>query len=65
MREFTLEDLTRYDGREGRPAYVAYEGKVYEVTESFLWQRGRHQALHGAGGISPRPSSEPPMARNC
>ena len=49
MREFTPEELTRFDGREGRPAYVAYRGKVYDVSGSFLWQRGRHQALHRAG----------------
>ncbi|RLE29235.1 cytochrome B5 [Candidatus Acetothermia bacterium] len=49
MREFTPEELARFDGREGRPAYVGYQGKVYDVSGSFLWQRGRHQVLHRAG----------------
>ncbi len=49
MRAFTREELSHYDGRDGRPAYVAYEGKVYDVTDSFLWRDGRHQALHRAG----------------
>ncbi len=49
MREFTPEELARHDGRDGRPAYVAYKGKVYDVTGSFLWRDGRHQAMHGAG----------------
>ncbi len=49
MREFTLQELSNFDGRDGRPAYVAYNGKVYDVTESFLWRGGRHQAMHGAG----------------
>ncbi|HIP99328.1 TPA: cytochrome B5 [Candidatus Bipolaricaulota bacterium] len=49
MREFTLEELARFDGRDGRPAYVAYAGVVYDVTTSFLWQGGRHQVLHRAG----------------
>ncbi len=49
MRRFTAEELASYDGRDGRPAYVAYEGKVYDVTESFLWKDGRHQAMHDAG----------------
>ena len=49
MRRFTKEDLKRYDGRDGAPAYLAYEGKVYDVTRSFLWREGRHQALHEAG----------------
>lgn len=48
-RKFTLEELKRYDGREGRPAYIAYRGKVYDVTESFLWINGDHQGQHEAG----------------
>jgi len=48
-RRFTREELSRCDGREGRPAYVAYEGKVYDVSGSFLWRGGRHQASHLAG----------------
>ncbi len=49
MREFSLKELAEFDGRDGRPAYVAYGGKVYDVTGSFLWQGGRHQVLHRAG----------------
>jgi predicted heme/steroid binding protein len=47
--EFTREQLSRFDGKEGRPAYIAYKGKIYDVTGSFLWMGGRHQALHEAG----------------
>ncbi len=48
-RKFTLEELKQFDGRDGRPAYIAYKGKVYDVTESFLWIDGDHQGLHTAG----------------
>ena len=48
MRTFTKEELAKYDGRNGI-AYVAYGGKVYDVSQSFLWQRGRHQVVHHAG----------------
>lgn len=51
MHRFTLEELERCDGKEGRPAYIAYEGKVYDVTESFLWKQGRHQIRHRAGRV--------------
>ena len=47
--EFTQQQLAQFDGKEGRPAYIAYRGKVYDVTESFLWMGGRHQVLHQAG----------------
>jgi len=49
LRKFTWEELKQYDGRDGRPAYVAYKGKVYDVTESFLWINGDHQGQHEAG----------------
>jgi len=48
-RKFTLEELKQYDGRDGRPAYIAYKGKIYDVTESFLWIGGDHQGQHEAG----------------
>lgn len=49
MRKFTIEELARYNGRDGAPAFIAYQGKVYDVSHSFLWQEGRHQVLHHAG----------------
>jgi len=49
LRKFTLEELKQYDGREGRPAYIAFKGKVYDVTESYLWIEGDHQGQHVAG----------------
>ena len=48
-RAFTREELAQFDGKEGRPAYLAYRGQVYDLTSSFLWMKGRHQALHEAG----------------
>ena len=49
MRVFSEEQLAEYDGLDGSPAYVAYDGKVYDVFGSFLWQRGKHQVTHFAG----------------
>lgn len=43
------EDLRRNDGREGRPAYVAYKGKVYDVSSSKMWREGAHVRRHNAG----------------
>ena len=48
-RKFNVEELKQFDGREGRPGYVAYKGKVYDVTDSFLWIDGDHQGQHIAG----------------
>jgi predicted heme/steroid binding protein len=49
MKEFTEEELAQYNGRNGRPAYAAYKGKVYDLSNSFLWKDGRHEVLHDAG----------------
>jgi predicted heme/steroid binding protein len=49
VKDFTSEDLKAYDGQEGRPAYVAFEGIVYDVTESSMWGDGDHEGMHSAG----------------
>jgi predicted heme/steroid binding protein len=49
MHRFTREDLAHYHGKNGSPAYIAFEGRVYDASRSFLWQRGRHQVRHAAG----------------
>lgn len=49
MKKVTRQELEQFDGRNGSPAYIAYRGKVYDVTESFLWRDGKHQVLHQAG----------------
>jgi len=45
----TREELAQCDGREGRKAYVAVNGKVYDFSGSRLWAQGDHQGAHQAG----------------
>jgi len=49
MKEFTAEELATYDGQGGRPAYVAFEGAVYDVSGSAMWGGGDHEGMHSAG----------------
>ncbi|MBD3307362.1 cytochrome B5 [candidate division KSB3 bacterium] len=49
LPKFTAEELSQYDGQNGSPAYVAYDGKVYDISHSFLWAEGDHQMSHYAG----------------
>lgn len=49
MREFTLEELSEFDGKNGKSAYIGYMGKVYDVTGSFHWKNGTHWVIHKAG----------------
>jgi predicted heme/steroid binding protein len=50
MKSFSKEELARYNGKNGAPAYIAYKGKVYDASNSFQWRNGRHQVIHNAGG---------------
>jgi predicted heme/steroid binding protein len=48
-KKITLEELKQYNGKNGKPAYIAYQGKVYDVSQSKLWSDGDHMGLHEAG----------------
>ena len=43
---FTLNELARFDGSDGRAAYVAVDGVVYDVSASARWSGGRHSACN-------------------
>lgn len=45
----TLEELSNYNGRDGKAAYVAVSGVVYDVSNSKLWSAGNHEGAHQAG----------------
>lgn len=45
----TPEELSRCDGKEGRPAWFAYKGQVYDATGNRLWRGGVHVGRHPAG----------------
>jgi predicted heme/steroid binding protein len=49
QKQFTLEELAKFNGQNGNPAYVAYEGKVYDVSDSSFWMGGDHLGAHQAG----------------
>ena len=48
-RKVTRQELETNNGKDGKPAYFAYDGKVYDVTESGLWTDGDHLGMHEAG----------------
>ena len=49
MKEFDEAGLAKLNGENGNPVYVAYRGKVYDITESKLWRKGLHMKRHHAG----------------
>jgi predicted heme/steroid binding protein len=49
MAKITKQELEENNGQNGKPAWVAVEGKVYDVTESSFWADGSHMGMHDAG----------------
>ena len=49
MKDIDLQTLSECKGKDGRPAFVAYEGKVYDLSMSKLWSTGLHMNRHCAG----------------
>ena len=45
MMEMTRQELSKYDGKEGRPAYVAVNNVIYDVTPFSAWAGGIHQDI--------------------
>ncbi len=47
-KEMSLEELAAADGADGRPLYIAWRGRVFDVSQSPLWESGLHMATHQA-----------------
>jgi predicted heme/steroid binding protein len=49
---FTLEELAKFNGKNGNPAYIAVDGIVYDVTFEATWAAGRHFGLEAGNDLS-------------
>ena len=47
--ELTRDDLLLFDGSDKRKAFVAVDGRIFDVTGRNLWRRGIHPGGHHAG----------------
>jgi len=45
----SLAGLQSHDGQEGRPAWFACDGKIYDASASRMWKNGSHMQRHAAG----------------
>jgi predicted heme/steroid binding protein len=48
-KKITRQELEENNGQNGKPAYIAYQGKVYDVSDSSFWMDGEHMSMHNAG----------------
>jgi predicted heme/steroid binding protein/uncharacterized membrane protein len=49
MREVDPEELKRMNGKDGNPVWVVFREKVYDVSQSKVWETGVHMARHASG----------------
>ncbi len=49
MKELDLKELSKCNGKDGSPTYIAHGGRVIDVSGSALWKDGLHMKRHHAG----------------
>lgn len=52
MRTFTADELSTYNGKDGNPAYVAVNGKVYDMTNIAAWGGATHFGLVAGNDVT-------------
>jgi predicted heme/steroid binding protein/uncharacterized membrane protein len=49
MQEIDPKDLSKFNGKDGNPVYIAHGDRVIDVSASRLWKTGLHMNRHRAG----------------
>lgn len=49
---FTLDELKQYNGKDGKPAYVAVDGIVYDVSASDKWENGDYNGFEAGNDLT-------------
>ncbi len=52
QRVFIVKELAQYDGSNGKPAYVAVNGIVYDVSLEATWGGGTHFGLYAGKDLT-------------
>jgi len=50
--KLTLTELKKYNGQNGKPAYVAVDGIIYDVTNVSHWSGGSHNGQNAGRDIT-------------
>src|SRR5699024_4529838 len=46
LKELTLKELSKYDGKNGNPAYIAVNGIIYDVTNEAVFKKSPHNSVN-------------------
>lgn len=50
--ELTLEELKEFNGQDGKDAYIAVDGIIYDITDSPLWKNGEHNNFSAGNDLT-------------
>ena len=59
MKIFNRYNLALHNGVDKETIYVAYNGKVYDLTESRLWRDGKHYGNFAGQDLTPELEKAP------
>ncbi len=51
-KTYTKEELARFNGKNGNPAYVAVNGVIYDVTNNAAWAAASHFGLSAGNDLT-------------
>jgi predicted heme/steroid binding protein len=46
-QDMNLKELSKYNGKNGQKAYIAVDGKIYDVSNNDEWKNGEHIPTQG------------------
>ncbi|MDK0571953.1 cytochrome b5 domain-containing protein [Clostridium perfringens] len=52
LKDLTLKELSKYDGKNGNPAYVAVNGVIYDVTNEDILKKSPHNSVNLGNDIT-------------
>lgn len=62
--KYSRFELALYNGVDKPKIWVAYQGKIYDVTHSRLWQNGRHYQHWAGQDLTPELDEQAPHTAN-
>lgn len=60
----TLEQMSSFDGTNGKPAYIAVDGLIYDVTNSTFWKGGAHNGFSAGKDLTAEIKDKSPHGLN-
>ncbi len=59
MHTYTKSQLALRNGQDKDEIWVAYKGKIYDVTKSRLWRNGKHYEHWAGQDLTPELADAP------